>query len=147
MRTGLFYCLILLALTDNHKKALKLKSTKKSAPHGKFFLLTPNLRRNVHDNSSLSCHCNRGYGSGSARAVDPDSLNPDTNPAFKVTRIRIQSRSRVMKKKIHCEEQNTSEIFWIKNCNFGLRPPYRTTKLQEKPSVLKREHPEKNLIC
>jgi hypothetical protein len=39
------------------------------------FLLTPNLRRNVHD---------RGYGSGSARAVYPDSLNPDTNPVFQV---------------------------------------------------------------
>jgi hypothetical protein len=30
----------------------------------------------------------------------------------------------------------------IKNCNLLIpRPPYRTSKLQEKPSVLKREHP------
>jgi hypothetical protein len=33
-------------------------------------------------------------------------------------------------------------IFLIKNCNLLLpRPPYRTSKLQEKPSPLKKEHP------
>ena len=32
-------------------------------------------------------------------------------------------------------------LFLIKNCNFLIpRPPYRTSKLQEKPSALKREH-------
>ncbi len=90
MRTGLFYCLKLLALTDNHKKALKLKSIQTSSAHSnKIFLGTLDLRRTVHD-ICLACHCNRGYGSGSARAVDPDSLNPDTNPAFQVNPIRIR---------------------------------------------------------
>jgi hypothetical protein len=33
-------------------------------------------------------------------------------------------------------------MFWIENRNLlFLRPPYRTHKLQEKPSILKREHP------
>jgi hypothetical protein len=33
-------------------------------------------------------------------------------------------------------------IFVIKNCNLLIpRPPYRTPKLQEKPSALKKEHP------
>jgi hypothetical protein len=34
------------------------------------------------------------------------------------------------------------DIFLIKNCNLAIpRPPYRTHKLQEKPSALKKEHP------
>ncbi len=34
------------------------------------------------------------------------------------------------------------DIFLIKNCNLHIpSPPLRTSKLQEKPSALKREHP------
>ncbi len=33
--------------------------------------------------------------------------------------------------------------FWIKNYNLPIpRPPQRTSKLQKKPSALKRKHPE-----
>ncbi len=60
-----------------------------------------------------------------------------------IPRIRIQSGSRVFWPKI---EKNYS---WQKICYFLSkivtyfipRPPYRTFKLQEKPSALKREHP------
>jgi hypothetical protein len=61
--------------------------------------------------------------------------------------IQIQGDDQKVKKKIYCEEKitPTAEMFWINNCNLGLRPPYRTSKLQEKPSVLKREHPAQKM--
>ena len=68
-----------------------------------------------------------------SRAVDPDSLNPgpytEPNPAFQVNpdRIRIQDfYDQKLKKK------NTADKFF-----FSFFDP----KLQEQPSVLKREHP------
>ncbi len=43
------------------------------------------------------------------------------------------------------DRKNTAEknsLFLIKNCNLLIpRPPQKTSKLQEKPSALKREHP------
>ncbi len=71
------------------------------------------------------------------RAVDPDSLNPD--PAFQVNPdpdpIRIQgSDDQKLKKKIQLEIFYIY-FFEIKNCNLLM------SKLQEKPSTLKREHP------
>jgi hypothetical protein len=57
--------------------------------------------------------------------MDPDSLNPDPDP------IRIQGM-------VLMTNKNTAEnfiiIFYIKNCNLLM------SKLQEKPSALKREH-------
>jgi hypothetical protein len=79
--------------------------------------------------------------------VDPYSLNPDpdTNPdpTFKVNPdpIRIQGFD---------DQQNLRKkysfiflfLFLIKNCNLLIpRRPQRMSKLQEKPSALKREHP------
>jgi hypothetical protein len=38
--------------------------------------------------------------------------------------------------------KNNNNIFFIKNSNLLIpRPPSRTSKLQEKPSVVQREHP------
>jgi hypothetical protein len=62
------------------------------------------------------------------RAGDPDSLNPnpDTDPAFRVNPdldpIQIQGFDDL-------------KLFLIKNCNLIM------SKLQEKPSAFKREHP------
>jgi hypothetical protein len=69
------------------------------------------------------------------RAVDPDSFNPD--PTFQVyldpDPIRIQGFDY---QKLNLK--NTAEhflIFFMKICNLLM------SKLQEKPSALKREHP------
>jgi hypothetical protein len=62
------------------------------------------------------------------------SFNPDRDPAFLLMRIRIRIR---IQKKFTAENFN----FFDKNCNLLIpRPPYRTSKLQEKSSSLKREH-------
>ncbi len=54
--------------------------------------------------------------------------------------IRIQSGSRVFMTKYW--KKFTAEKFLIKNYNLPIpRPPYRTSKLQKKPSALKRKHP------
>jgi hypothetical protein len=58
--------------------------------------------------------------------------------------ILIQSRSRVLMTK---NENNLQlkklNLFWIKNHNLPIpRPPERMSKLQKKPSALKREHSE-----
>jgi hypothetical protein len=60
------------------------------------------------------------YGKLFCRAVDPDSMNPDPDTAFQVNQdpdtdpdtIRIQGFD-VQKLK----KKNTSEFFFIKNCN------------------------------
>jgi hypothetical protein len=63
-----------------------------------------------------------------ARVVNPDSG------------FRIQSVSWVSITK-NCRK-NTAENFLINNCILLIpRPPKRTSKIQEKPSALKREHP------
>jgi hypothetical protein len=76
--------------------------------------------------------------------ADPDSLNtgPDTDPDqhLKYIRIRLRLRIRIQgfdDQKL--KKKNTDEIFnflfLIKNYNLLItRPPYRTSKLQEKPS-------------
>jgi hypothetical protein len=64
--------------------------------------------------------------------VDPDTLNPDleTNPDT----IRIQGfDDQTLKKKKY--SRNFLKSFLIKNCTLLM------SKLQEKPSSLKREHP------
>ncbi len=72
------------------------------------------------------------------RAMDPDSLNPDTDPdpAFKWILIRIQSGPRVlMTKNLRKKLQQKVFFLFLKNCNVLM------SKLQAKPSALKREHP------
>jgi hypothetical protein len=65
--------------------------------------------------------------------VDPDSLNldPDMDPDHA---FQVNPGTKNLKKKI--------SIFIEQNCNLLIpRPSSRTSKLQEKPSALKREHP------
>ncbi len=67
-----------------------------------------------------------------SRAVDPDLVNSDPDPAFQMNPdpIRIQGfDDQKLKEKI------TDEKFFIKNCNLLM------SKQQEKASALKREHP------
>ncbi len=53
---------------------------------------------------------------------------------------RFGSGSRGLRSKKSYRWKNV--FFWSKKCNsLILRPPLRTSKLQEKPSALKREHP------
>jgi hypothetical protein len=60
------------------------------------------------------------------------NTDPDPDP------IRIQGFND-QKLKINAEKK---KIFWIKNFNLSIpRPPKRTSKLQKKPSGLKRGHP------
>jgi len=77
-----------------------------------------------------------------SRVADPYSFDTDPDPAFKAE-YRSGSGSRGF------DEQKTKKnyswkkilIFFI-NYNLPIpRPPYRTSKLQKKPSALKREHP------
>ena len=77
----------------------------------------------LYNSTSLTQH--KKYPRYSSTAMDPDSLNPDPDP------IRIQGM-------VLMTNKNTAEnfiiIFYIKNCNLLM------SKLQEKPSALKREH-------
>ncbi len=57
-------------------------------------------------------------------------------------RIRIQDFDSQKLKKKNTVENFLKYLLLIKNCNLLIpRPPQRTSKLQEKPSALEREHP------
>ncbi len=81
----------------------------------------------MHDMYTLhqGQHLEIGTVQEQTRAVDPGSLNPD--PAFEVNPdpIRIQG----------FDDQKLKDLYLIKICSFLM------SKLQEKPSALKREHP------
>ncbi len=56
--------------------------------------------------------------------------------------IRLRIQFRVLMTKTSKILQKKIQIFWSKIVYLFIpRPPWRTSKLQEKPSVLKREHP------
>jgi hypothetical protein len=81
-----------------------------------------------------------------ARVADLHSYHPNPDPAFRLKtdpepiRIRIQGFNDQKLKKNYSWKKLT--FFWIKNYNLPIpRPPYRTFKLQKKPSALKRGHP------
>jgi hypothetical protein len=63
------------------------------------------------------------------------NTDPDPDP------IRIQGfKDQKWKKKLLLTKK--LNFFWIKNYNLPIpRPPYRKSKLQKKPSALKRGHP------
>ncbi len=72
--------------------------------------------------------------------MDPDSLNPDMDPdpAFQVNPDTDPDPTRIQgfdDQKL--KEKNTADFFFFflfKTCNLLIpRPPYRTSKLQEKP--------------
>jgi hypothetical protein len=69
------------------------------------------------------------------------NLDPDPDQAFQVNRIRYRIRIQGFDDQKN-EKKCFFYIFFIKNLNLLiLRPSYRTSKLQEKPSALKRDHP------
>jgi hypothetical protein len=68
--------------------------------------------------------------------VGPDSLNPDSDPAFS-SESGSGSNTDPGISSPKTEEKNTAEIFFSYCKNYNLL----MSKLQEKPSALKRGHP------
>jgi hypothetical protein len=113
--------------------------------------LIPHLQRNRTNSSNSQPRAGRAGTTSHvfpllSRTVDPDALNPDTygsGSSFS-RESGYGSGSRVLM--TNTEEKNTAEIFFISfrstiaiYLSLGLHE--RTSKLQEKPSALKREHP------
>jgi hypothetical protein len=79
-----------------------------------------------------------GYGSGSSISNESGSGSGSDSGSRYGSRVLITKKAKVTK----IQKKNFLHLFLIKNCNLLIhRSPKRTSKLQEKPSYLKREHP------
>jgi hypothetical protein len=74
------------------------------------------------------------YVSPFTSVVDPDSVNPDPDPAFQV--ILIQGFD---DKKIRTAKENIFFLDQKLQFTYRILGPLRTSKLQEKPSAFNRE--------